>query len=37
MGGNLLHDRDPLFTDEFRGMLAATGVKCLRFPARGPT
>ena len=28
----LLQDRDPLFTDEFRGVLAAAGVKCLRLP-----
>ncbi|HEX3757462.1 MAG TPA: integrase core domain-containing protein [Kofleriaceae bacterium] len=32
----LLHDRDPLFTDGFRGVLAAAGVKCLRLPARSP-
>lgn len=32
----LLHDRDPLFTDEFRGVLAAAGVKRLRLPARSP-
>jgi len=32
----LLHDRDPLFTDEFRGVLAAADVKCLRLPARCP-
>jgi integrase-like protein len=32
----LLHDRDPLFTDEFRGVLAAAGLKCLRLPARNP-
>ena len=32
----LLHDRDPLFTDEYRGVLAAAGVKCLRLPARSP-
>jgi len=32
----LLHDRDPLFTDEFRGVLAAAGVKCLHLPARSP-
>jgi putative transposase len=32
----LLHDRDPLFTDEFRSVLAAAGVKCLRLPARSP-
>jgi transposase InsO family protein len=32
----LLHDRDPLFSDEFRGVLAAAGVKCLRLPARSP-
>jgi putative transposase len=32
----LLHDRDPLFTNEFRSVLAAVGVKCLRLPARSP-
>jgi transposase InsO family protein len=32
----LLHDRDPLFTDEFCGVLASAGVKCLRLPARSP-
>ncbi len=32
----LLHDPDPLFTGEFRGVLAAAGVKCLRLPARSP-
>src|SRR5690348_13241699 len=32
----LLHDRDPLFTDEFHSLLAAARVKCLRLPARSP-
>ena len=32
----LLHDRDPLFTEEFRGVLAAAAVQCLRLPARSP-
>ena len=32
----LIHDRDPLFTDEFRGVLVAAGVTCLRLPARSP-
>ena len=32
----MLHDRDPLFTAEFRGVLAAAGVKCLRLPAQSP-
>jgi putative transposase len=32
----LIHDRDPLFSDEFGGVLAAAGVKCLRLPARSP-
>jgi transposase InsO family protein len=32
----LLHDRDPLFTDEFRAVLAAAGVKCLKLRARSP-
>jgi putative transposase len=28
----LIHDRDPLFTDEFLNMLADTGVKSVRLP-----
>jgi putative transposase len=32
----LLHDRDPLFTDEFRGALARAGVTSLRLPPRSP-
>jgi len=32
----LIHDRDPLFTDEFRGVLEDAGVTCLRLPARSP-
>ena len=32
----LIHDRDPLFSDEFRGVLATAGVKCLRLHARSP-
>jgi transposase InsO family protein len=32
----LIHDRDPVFSEEFRGVLAAAGVKCLRLPARSP-
>jgi transposase InsO family protein len=32
----LLHDRDPLFTDAFRAVLRAAGVKCLKLPARSP-
>jgi transposase InsO family protein len=32
----LIHDRDPLFTDEFRELLRAAGVKCLRLPAQSP-
>jgi transposase InsO family protein len=32
----LLHDRDPLFTDEFRGVFAAAGLECLRLPVRSP-
>ena len=32
----LLHDRDPLLTAEFRRVLAATGVTCMRLPAHSP-
>ena len=32
----LIHDRDPLFTDEFRQMLSEIGVECLRLPPRSP-
>ena len=32
----LIHDRDPLFTDEFRDVLRAAGVKCLKLPAQSP-
>ena len=32
----LLHDRDPLFTDEFRTFLRAAGVECLRLPPHSP-
>jgi putative transposase len=32
----LIHDRDPLFTDEFGDILRGFGVKCLRPPAHSP-
>jgi putative transposase len=32
----LIHDRDPLFTDEFLTMLAGAGVKSVKLPARSP-
>src|SRR5678816_3231691 len=32
----LIHDRDPLFTDAFRAVLRAAGVKCLELPALSP-
>jgi len=32
----LIHDRDPLFTDEFRELLRTAGVKCLKLPAHSP-
>ncbi len=32
----LIHDRDPLFTMEFRETLAAAGVEIVRLPARSP-
>ncbi len=38
LGGTryLIHDRDPLFTDEFRELLRGAGVKCLKLPAHSP-
>ncbi len=33
---HLIHDRDPLFTREFRETLAAAGVRTVRLPARSP-
>jgi len=32
----LIHDRDPLFTDEFRHILRSAGVKSLKLPAQSP-
>ena len=32
----LIHDRDPLFTAEFLGTLAARGVKSVKLPPRSP-
>ena len=32
----LIHDRDPLFTAEFLGTLAASGVKSVQLPPRSP-
>jgi transposase InsO family protein len=32
----LIHDRDPLFTAEFLGTLAATGVRSVKLPPRSP-
>ena len=32
----LIHDRDPLFTQAFRAILSAAGVKCLKLPPRSP-
>jgi transposase InsO family protein len=32
----LIHDRDPLFTDEFRNILRAGGVECIKLPASSP-
>jgi hypothetical protein len=33
----LIHDRDPLFTDEFLKALGETGVASVKLPARSPT
>ncbi len=32
----LIHDRDPLFTEHFRGILKTTNVKSLRLPPKSP-
>lgn len=32
----LIHDRDPLFTKQFRDILGSAGVECVRLPARSP-
>ena len=32
----LIHDRDPLFTTEFLGTLAASAVKSVQLPPRSP-
>ena len=32
----VIMDRDPLFTDAFRAMLAAAGTKSVRLPPRSP-
>lgn len=33
---HLIHDRDPLFTKAWRGLLRSEGVKSVRFPASSP-
>ena len=33
---NLIHDRDPLFTRRFVGILEAAGVNSVKLPARSP-
>ena len=33
----LIHDRDPLFTQAFRGVLGSSGVQTLKLPAAAPT
>lgn len=32
----LIHDRDPLFTDEFRNILSSSGIEPLKLPPRSP-
>ncbi len=32
----LIHDRDPLFTEDFLGMLAEAGVESVKLPPRSP-
>jgi transposase InsO family protein len=33
---HLIHDRDPLYTRDFRALLSSAGVKSVRLPARSP-
>jgi hypothetical protein len=33
---HLIHDRDPLFTEAFLGILGAKGVKSVKIPAHSP-
>ncbi len=33
---HLIHDRDPLFTETFRGVLGSSGVQTLKLPSRSP-
>ena len=32
----LIHDRDPLYTHEFLGMLADAGIESVKLPPRSP-
>src|SRR5262249_50024358 len=32
----LIHDRDPLYTKEFLGIVASTGIKAIKLPPRSP-
>ncbi len=32
----LIHDRDPLFTEAFTGVLGSSGVRTVKLPARSP-
>lgn len=32
----LIHDRDPLYTGEFLGLLAAVGIESVKLPPRAP-
>lgn len=32
----LIHDRDPLFTNEFESILTRVGVRCVKLPPRSP-
>ena len=32
----LIHDRDPLFTKQFRQTCKASGIRCLKLPKRSP-
>jgi hypothetical protein len=32
----LIHDRDPLFTEEFQCILASVGVTAMKLPPRSP-
>jgi hypothetical protein len=35
VGPALIHDRDPLYTKEFLGIVAGSGIKAIKLPRQG--